>query len=73
MLKAKYWGSTADELVASLNDLNRWATANEESAIAFERSGAPAEATMMRNAAREQRAEYARVTEILSNLGASHG
>jgi hypothetical protein len=61
LTKEKYWGTTPDELVSSLNDLNRWATANEESAIAFDRMGAPVEAAMMRNAARDQRAEYARV------------
>ncbi|MCW0235254.1 MAG: hypothetical protein OJJ21_16760 [Ferrovibrio sp.] len=72
MLGEKYWGSTVKELVKSRADLSRWASANEASAITFERMGAPVEATMMRNAAIEQNREWVRVDEMIQALRKSN-
>jgi len=68
MLGARYWGRTEAELMKSLAYLNRWATANRESAERFERMGAPVEAAMMRNAAEEQTNEFFRVEKMLEDL-----
>lgn len=68
LLGKRYWGSTEAELKQSLAALNRWASANRESAEKFERMGAPVEATMMRNAAEEQTNEFFRVQKMLEDL-----
>ena len=68
LVPGKYWGNTEAELKKALSDLNRWATANRESSITFERMGAPVEATMMRNAAEEQTNEFFRVEKMLDVL-----
>lgn len=68
LLGSRYWGGTEAELKKSLADLNRWATANRESAEKFERMGAPVEAAMMRNAAEEQTNEFFRVEKMLEDL-----
>lgn len=62
-----WYGSTEEELLASRSRILAYAESNERSAAAFLSSGAMLEGIMMRNAARAQREEIAKIDELLQS------